>query len=325
MYVGVDLSHGPQTTGGRISAVAVVASADDVPSRYFKEVYKQQRTEEACENSIENIVHMKEIMVSLIQQYERYRGFPPNAIVIYRDGISEGEFDSVFEAELTATREACTQLSPVYRPYLTYIVVNKRHHTRFFPMNAGSNNVEAGTVVDSHDVTNPVTFDFYLNSQHGALVRWYQLARSRNLFMCVFVGHEPTDTLSCAVWWQQVETGPGATADLRTMLHVCTLYTISLYTIACEICRLAGFPCHLLSGKRWRVSYVNLLLITIKDLLDIIALGYRRKLMEIRMYPIPLWVKGSFWAPNWSQNVPFLFECRLILSTHSVCTFYNCN
>ena len=176
MYVGADLSHGPQSTTGTTSAVAVVASADDVPSRYFKEVYKQQRSGQVRGQSIDNIIDMKAIMISLIRQYEQYRGFPPNAIVIYRDGISEGEFDSVFEKELTATREACTALSPAYRPYLTYIVVNKRHHTRFFPMNAGSNNVEAGTVVDSHDVTSPTTYDFYLNSQHGALVRGHELS-----------------------------------------------------------------------------------------------------------------------------------------------------
>ncbi|CAF4436290.1 unnamed protein product, partial [Rotaria magnacalcarata] len=53
-------------------------------------------------------------MKSLIQQYERHRSYPPNAIVIYRDGISESEFDTVFEKELTAIREACVELSPVY-------------------------------------------------------------------------------------------------------------------------------------------------------------------------------------------------------------------
>ncbi|CAF4170944.1 unnamed protein product, partial [Rotaria magnacalcarata] len=78
-------------------------------------------------------------MKSLIQQYERHRTYPPSAIVIYRDGISESEFDTVFEKELTAIRDACVELSPVYRPYLTYIVVNKRHHTRFFPVNSEKN------------------------------------------------------------------------------------------------------------------------------------------------------------------------------------------
>jgi len=70
--------------------------------------------------------------------------------------------------ELTAIRQACVDLSPAYRPYLTYIVVSKRHHTRLFPTDSDKN-VSAGTVVDSHDITNATTYDFYLNSHHGAL------------------------------------------------------------------------------------------------------------------------------------------------------------
>jgi eukaryotic translation initiation factor 2C len=170
MYVGADLSHPPPGTGNHPSVVAVVASADDVPNRYFKEVYKQQRPAQARGESREYIVSMREIMKSLIGQYAQHRGCPPTAIVVYRDGISESEFDSVFEKELTAIRQACVDLSPVYRPYLTYIVVNKRHHTRLFPTDS-EKNVLAGTVVDSHDITNATTYDFYLSSHHGALVR----------------------------------------------------------------------------------------------------------------------------------------------------------
>jgi eukaryotic translation initiation factor 2C len=147
MYVGIDLSHAAPGSRRKRSAVAVVASVDDIPIRYLKEIYIQERPAKEQGQGWEYIV----------------------AIVIYRDGISTSEFDTIFEKELTATREACIELSPAYRPYLTYIVVNKRHHTRFFPENS-KDNVEAGTVVDSHDVTNPTTYDFFLNSHHGAKV-----------------------------------------------------------------------------------------------------------------------------------------------------------
>ncbi len=163
MYVGADLSHPPPGSGNQVSVVAVVASADDVPNRYFKEVYKQERPPQTRGESRDYIVSMQEIMKSLISKYAQHRGYPPTAIVIFRDGISEGEFHSVFEKELTATRQACADLSLAYRPYLTYIVVNKRHHTRFFPTDSNKN-VLAGTVVDSADITNATTYDFYLNS-----------------------------------------------------------------------------------------------------------------------------------------------------------------
>lgn len=169
MYVGVDLSHGAPGSSRRYSTVAVVASADDIPNRYFKEVYVQERLPEARKESWEYIIDMKQIMKSLISKYERRHEYPPTAIVIYRDGISNSEFDTVFEHELKAIREACVELSPVYRPYLTYITVNKRHHTRFFPKDL-QGNIQAGTVIDSPQVTNPTTYNFYLNSHYSHLV-----------------------------------------------------------------------------------------------------------------------------------------------------------
>jgi eukaryotic translation initiation factor 2C len=53
-------------------------------------------------------------------------------------------------------------------PRLTFIIVKKRHHTRFFAYDGQStNNIEAGTVIDQ-DITHPSQFDFYLCSQ-GAM------------------------------------------------------------------------------------------------------------------------------------------------------------
>ena len=164
MYVGVDLSHGSPGTGILHSTVAVVASVGDIPNRYLKEIYIQDRSSKERGQSWECIVNMKEIMKSLIGQYKNLQGYPPNAIIIYRDGISTSEFTTVFHDELTAIREACVESAPVYQPYLTYIVVNKRHHTRIYSTDSDEN-VEAGTVVDS-EITDPTTQNFYLSSHH---------------------------------------------------------------------------------------------------------------------------------------------------------------
>jgi len=77
MYVGVDLSHPPPGAGNQPSVVAAVASADDIPNRYFKEIYKQDRPSQNPSESRELIVCMKPIMKSLIQQYAKLRNFPP--------------------------------------------------------------------------------------------------------------------------------------------------------------------------------------------------------------------------------------------------------
>jgi eukaryotic translation initiation factor 2C len=51
------------------------------------------------------------------------------------------------------------------QPKLTFIVVKKRHNTRFFAYDGQqTKNVESGTVVDQQ-ITHPTQFDFYLCSQ----------------------------------------------------------------------------------------------------------------------------------------------------------------
>ena len=108
----------------------------------------------------------------------------PNKIVFYRDGVDEGQYQKVLDNEVNKIKNACRSplfsakerkfiskgmLLDVYGkqalPKLTFIVVKKRHNTRFFLYENGQTlNVQAGTVVDQ-DITHPSQFDFYLCSQ----------------------------------------------------------------------------------------------------------------------------------------------------------------
>ena len=89
----------------------------------------------------------------------------------YRDGVSEGQFTQVLQHELTAIREACIKLESDFKPGITFIVVQKRHHTRLFcadrnEQSGRSGNIPAGTTVDI-GITHPTEFDFYLCSHQG--------------------------------------------------------------------------------------------------------------------------------------------------------------
>ena len=78
--------------------------------------------------------------------------------------MSEGQFLTVLASELVAIRAACTELEEGYQPKITYIVVQKRHHTRFFPSDNNkykNGNALAGTVVDQ-GINHPTEGDFYL-------------------------------------------------------------------------------------------------------------------------------------------------------------------
>lgn len=63
-----------------------------------------------------------------------------------------------------------------YQPGITFVVVQKRHHTRLFcadrkDQTGKSGNIPAGTTVDV-GITHPTEFDFFLCSHAGIQVRF---------------------------------------------------------------------------------------------------------------------------------------------------------
>ncbi len=102
---------------------------------------------------------------------ENNKNMPLENIVIYRDGVSEGQFTQVLDGELTSIRKACAQTMPGKKPKISIIVSVKRHQTRFYPSKmedkSESGNVRTGTVVD-RGITQVRYWDFYLTA-HNAL------------------------------------------------------------------------------------------------------------------------------------------------------------
>jgi eukaryotic translation initiation factor 2C len=114
-------------------------------------------------------IFYRELLIS----FRRATGQKPLRIIFYRDGVSEGQFYQVLLYELDAIRKACASLEPDYQPPVTFVVVQKRHHTRLFACNHNdsrsidrSGNILPGTVVDSK-ICHPTEFDFYLCSHAG--------------------------------------------------------------------------------------------------------------------------------------------------------------
>lgn len=68
-------------------------------------------------------------------------------------------------------RTACQNINPGYKPAITFVIVQKRHHTRFIPKNpreyhGKAKNVPPGTVVDNTIVSESM-FDYFLCSHSG--------------------------------------------------------------------------------------------------------------------------------------------------------------
>ncbi|XP_076338022.1 protein argonaute-2-like isoform X2 [Tachypleus tridentatus] len=164
IFLGADVTHPPAGDNKKPSIAAVVGSMDAHPSRYAATVRVQQHRQE-------HIQDLSTMVKELLIQFYKSTRFKPNRIIMYRDGVSEGQFSQVLAHELLAMRESCMKLEPDYKPGITFIVVQKRHHTRLFCSDkkeqiGKSGNIPAGTTVDV-GITHPTEFDFYLCSHAG--------------------------------------------------------------------------------------------------------------------------------------------------------------
>lgn len=83
------------------------------------------------------IEDFKAIIFEHLKVYKEKNKTLPDKIFYYRDGVSEGQFDQVMAIERNAMLLACREIQPGYekKVQMTVVVVQKRHHTRFFPGN----------------------------------------------------------------------------------------------------------------------------------------------------------------------------------------------
>ncbi|KAI8619684.1 Piwi domain-containing protein [Chytriomyces sp. MP71] len=160
---GADVTHPAPGSASTQSIAALVGSMDAQCSRYAAAIRVQKGRQEMIQD-------LSSMVVELLKTFYQTCGAKPERVCFFRDGLSEGQFPEVLKAEIEAIRIACTSLEATYHPTVTYIVVQKRHHARFFPIRKEdsdkSGNVLPGTVVET-GVTHPSEFDFYLCSHPG--------------------------------------------------------------------------------------------------------------------------------------------------------------
>ncbi|GLT65533.1 hypothetical protein SLA2020_379620 [Shorea laevis] len=178
---GADVTHPHPGEDSSPSIAAVVASQDwPEVTKYAGLVCAQAHRQELIQDLFKTWQDPVRGTVSggmikeLLMSFRRATGQNHNASYLQvLDGVSEGQFYQVLLYELDAIRKACASLEPNYQPPVTFVVVQKRHHTRLFADNHRdrnavdrSGNILPGTVVDSK-ICHPTEFDFYLCSHAG--------------------------------------------------------------------------------------------------------------------------------------------------------------
>ncbi|CAF4038167.1 unnamed protein product [Rotaria magnacalcarata] len=164
MFFGADVTHST-CSSDRPSIAAVVGSRDLTNSRYAARLCEQYPKKGRC--SLEIIKELDTMVADLLHVFAKSCGNRlPNKIVFYRDGVDEGHYQKVLDNEVNKIKAACrTVYGNRALPQLTFIVVKKRHNTRFFVYDGEQTmNVQEGTVIDT-GIIHPSQFDFYLCSQ----------------------------------------------------------------------------------------------------------------------------------------------------------------
>lgn len=171
MVVGIDVTHpSPSSEEAAPSVAAMVASIDKDLGQFLAVLHAQKSRQEM----VADLTSMLKSRLRLWQKHNN-QNLPEN-ILVYRDGVSEGQYSKVLDEELPLLRKACTELYPPKgKPAaISVIIVGKRHSTRFYPtsmdrtqIDERSSNPKNGTIVD-RGITEPRVWDFYLQA-HTAI------------------------------------------------------------------------------------------------------------------------------------------------------------
>ncbi|TPX48756.1 hypothetical protein SeMB42_g00313 [Synchytrium endobioticum] len=165
MLIGADVTH-PRPGSHGHSIAAVVGSMDKRFCHYNAAIRSQQSRQEI-------ISEMKDAVKQLFVAFKDRSKVYPQRVVFFRDGVSEGQFNEVTLKEVRDFKQACQELGITNNVTLTFIVVTKRHHARFVPVNRAdgdrkNGNALPGTTIDN-SIVHPFAFDYYQFGSQGLL------------------------------------------------------------------------------------------------------------------------------------------------------------
>ncbi|XP_051862423.1 protein argonaute-3-like isoform X1 [Drosophila albomicans] len=151
MICGIDSYHDPSQKSS--SVAAFVASLNATYTQWYSKAVVQTKREELVNG-------LTSAFECALKSYKRRNGYLPDSVIIYRDGVGDGQLNLCSMFEIPQFEAISGKNIKI-----TFIVVQKRINTRFF---TGSNNnytnPSPGTVVDK-GITRAQMYDFFLVSQ----------------------------------------------------------------------------------------------------------------------------------------------------------------
>ncbi|XP_077341080.1 piwi-like protein 4 isoform X1 [Lithobates pipiens] len=158
MVIGIDVSK--DAVDKSQSVVGFVASTNARLTKWFSRCIIQKTSTDFADC-------LRVCMQGAIEKWKRNNNDWPNRIIIYRDGVGDGQLQMVVDYEIPQLLACFTEVSRAYSPKITFVVVRKRCTTKFFSESGrGLQNPPLGTVVDSV-ATRREWYDFFLISQNA--------------------------------------------------------------------------------------------------------------------------------------------------------------
>lgn len=155
MVCGFDSYHDSAKKGQSVGAF--VASTNSTLTRYYSRCLFQSQMQELHDG-------LKVCFMAALRKYNELNETLPERVLIYRDGVGDGQLDQVKAYEIKQLTEAFGEVQKGYMPKFGVCVVKKRINTRLFLSNGDVRNPPPGTVVDDV-VTRPNWYDFFIVSQ----------------------------------------------------------------------------------------------------------------------------------------------------------------
>jgi eukaryotic translation initiation factor 2C len=166
MLVGIDTSHA-EPGSNKKSVAAVVGSINGQASQYACHISAQAPR-------VEMVAALTEAMFALIKTFrEKNLNRLPEHIIVYRDGVGDGQFQEVLDKELPCIRQALAEHGDLDCK-IAFLVCQKRHNTRLVYEERPNTFINCcpGLCVDGSSreksITSAVYNEFYLNS-HTAI------------------------------------------------------------------------------------------------------------------------------------------------------------
>ncbi|CAD8133133.1 unnamed protein product [Paramecium octaurelia] len=153
MICGVDIF----SKAGRKSQLAFCSTIN----RYFSRYYSQVIT------SGEFCSHLQQCLKAALLAFRQELSVFPKNVIIYRDGVGDGQQVAVLGTELPQYKQALQELE-LKDVSLTLVICNKRVSAKFYTGGQGRpENPPPGTVIDNKIITNEDAIKFYLISQQS--------------------------------------------------------------------------------------------------------------------------------------------------------------